>query len=179
MTWIRCKLALRHHPVVQAPAARRTRGAAGEAIGGRAPAAAHRMATDVRRLHAAQVRRARSPTSCSSTRFPSRPTAPCGRLQAFRELAQACASTRPTELFTYTYSTRVRAAMLAAGFYVAMGRATGPKARDHHRPVAHGAAAAAHRSRAAGARIGWPNGGAVAHRSPWAQALPMKDGERL
>jgi queuine tRNA-ribosyltransferase len=48
-------------------------------------------------------------------------------LAAFRELAQAC-SQKPAELFTYTYSTSVRAAMLAAGFYVAKGRGTGPKA---------------------------------------------------
>jgi queuine tRNA-ribosyltransferase len=48
-------------------------------------------------------------------------------LAAFRELARACA-TKPAELFTYTYSTSVRAAMLAAGFYVAKGRGTGPKA---------------------------------------------------
>jgi len=48
-------------------------------------------------------------------------------LPAFRELAQACAQ-KPAELFTYSYSTSVRAAMLAAGFYVAKGRATGPKA---------------------------------------------------
>jgi len=47
-------------------------------------------------------------------------------LDAFRELAQACGD-RCTELYTYTYSTSVRAAMLAAGFYVAKGRATGPK----------------------------------------------------
>jgi queuine tRNA-ribosyltransferase len=47
-------------------------------------------------------------------------------VSAFRELAAACAD-KPTELFTYTYSTSVRAAMLAAGFYVAKGRATGPK----------------------------------------------------
>ncbi len=47
-------------------------------------------------------------------------------LAAFRELAALCAD-RATELFTYTYSTSVRAAMLAAGFYVAKGRATGPK----------------------------------------------------
>jgi queuine tRNA-ribosyltransferase len=47
-------------------------------------------------------------------------------LQAFRELAQICQH-KSTELFTYTYSTRVRAALLAAGFYVAKGRATGPK----------------------------------------------------
>jgi queuine tRNA-ribosyltransferase len=48
-------------------------------------------------------------------------------LTAFRELADVCAD-RAVELFTYTYSTRVRAAMLAAGFYVAKGRGTGPKA---------------------------------------------------
>jgi queuine tRNA-ribosyltransferase len=48
-------------------------------------------------------------------------------LAAFRELAQACLQ-KPVELFTYTYSTSVRAAMLAAGFYVAKGRGTGPKA---------------------------------------------------
>jgi len=47
-------------------------------------------------------------------------------LQSFRELAQLCRH-RATEMFTYTYSTRVRAALLAAGFYVAKGRATGPK----------------------------------------------------
>ncbi len=47
-------------------------------------------------------------------------------LAAFRELRQLCAD-RATELFTYTYSTAVRAAMLAAGFYVARGCATGPK----------------------------------------------------
>ncbi|MGA2777132.1 MAG: tRNA guanosine(34) transglycosylase Tgt [Steroidobacteraceae bacterium] len=49
-------------------------------------------------------------------------------LAAFRELATLCAD-KATELFTYTYSTSVRAAMLAAGFYVAKGRATGPKAQ--------------------------------------------------
>jgi queuine tRNA-ribosyltransferase len=47
-------------------------------------------------------------------------------LPAFRELAEVCAH-KATELFTYTYSTRVRAALLAAGFSVARGRATGPK----------------------------------------------------
>ncbi|MET0291146.1 MAG: tRNA guanosine(34) transglycosylase Tgt [Steroidobacteraceae bacterium] len=47
-------------------------------------------------------------------------------LDAFRELSQVCES-KATELFTYTYSTRVRAALLAAGFFVAKGRATGPK----------------------------------------------------
>ena len=48
-------------------------------------------------------------------------------LGAFRELANVLAD-RAAELFTYTYSTRVRAAMLAAGFHVAKGRGTGPKA---------------------------------------------------
>jgi queuine tRNA-ribosyltransferase len=48
-------------------------------------------------------------------------------LAAFRDLADVCAD-KATELFTYTYSTKVRAAMLAAGFYVAKGCGTGPKA---------------------------------------------------
>jgi queuine tRNA-ribosyltransferase len=48
-------------------------------------------------------------------------------LDAFRELALVC-SPKSVELFTYTYSTSVRAAMLAAGFHVAKGRGTGPKA---------------------------------------------------
>jgi queuine tRNA-ribosyltransferase len=47
-------------------------------------------------------------------------------LQAFRELAQVCQH-KATEVFTYTYSTRVRAALLAAGFFVAKGCAAGPK----------------------------------------------------
>lgn len=47
-------------------------------------------------------------------------------LPAFRELAEVCVH-KHTELFTYTNSTQVRAAMLAAGFHVARGRATGPK----------------------------------------------------
>jgi queuine tRNA-ribosyltransferase len=47
-------------------------------------------------------------------------------LPAFKELLQVCDESA-VELFTYTYSTSVRAAMLAAGFYVAKGRETGPK----------------------------------------------------
>jgi len=47
-------------------------------------------------------------------------------LASFRELAGVCAH-KPVELFTYTYSTSVRAAMLAAGFFVAKGRGMGPK----------------------------------------------------
>jgi queuine tRNA-ribosyltransferase len=63
-------------------------------------------------------------------------------LSAFRALAKACAE-KPAELFTYTYSTRVRAAMLAAGFYVARGRGTGPKAETTI-GLTPGAASAAH-----------------------------------
>jgi queuine tRNA-ribosyltransferase len=48
-------------------------------------------------------------------------------LAAFREIADLCAD-KEVELFTYTCSTSVRAAMLAAGFYVAKGVGTGPKA---------------------------------------------------
>ncbi len=47
-------------------------------------------------------------------------------LHAFRELAQVCQH-NATEVFTYTYSTSVRAALLAAGFFVARGCAAGPK----------------------------------------------------
>jgi len=63
-------------------------------------------------------------------------------LNAFRDLAKVCAE-KPVELFTYSYSTRVRAAMLAAGFYVARGRSTGPKAETTI-GLSPGAAAAAH-----------------------------------
>lgn len=48
-------------------------------------------------------------------------------LDAFQELFELCAS-GATELFTYSTSTAVRSALLAAGFYVAKGAATGPKA---------------------------------------------------
>ena len=48
-------------------------------------------------------------------------------LAAFQELAALCAA-QETELFTYSASTRVRATLLAAGFFVARGGATGPKA---------------------------------------------------
>jgi queuine tRNA-ribosyltransferase len=69
---------------------------------------------------------------------------------SFRELLQTC-NGRATELFTYTYSTAVRAAMLVAGFHVAKGCATGPKtettiglsplaARGNHRRELLGAA---------------------------------------
>ena len=47
-------------------------------------------------------------------------------LSAFTELSQLCGRSA-TELFTYSYSTSVRAAMLGAGLYVAKGRGSGPK----------------------------------------------------
>jgi queuine tRNA-ribosyltransferase len=47
-------------------------------------------------------------------------------LNAFRKLFEACAK-RAAELFTYTCSTANRAALLAAGFYVARGRNAGEK----------------------------------------------------
>lgn len=45
-------------------------------------------------------------------------------LDAFRRLFAACGA-RAVELFTYSSSTAVRAALLAAGFHIARGRATG------------------------------------------------------
>jgi len=47
-------------------------------------------------------------------------------LDAFRKLFEVCAG-RAAELFTYTCSTANRAALLAAGFYVARGRNAGEK----------------------------------------------------
>ena len=47
-----------------------------------------------------------------------------GHLIAFRKFFEACAG-RAAELFTYTCSTANRAALLAAGFYVARGRNAG------------------------------------------------------
>ncbi|HTE40107.1 MAG TPA: MnmC family methyltransferase [Steroidobacteraceae bacterium] len=58
--------------------------------------------------------------------FSSKTNGELWTLPAFRELHKLCAD-RATELFTYTYSTAVRTAMLAAGFYVAKGCETGPK----------------------------------------------------
>lgn len=47
-------------------------------------------------------------------------------IEIFRRLFAACRG-RATELFTYTHSTAARAALLAAGFYVAKGRPAGAK----------------------------------------------------
>ena len=58
--------------------------------------------------------------------FSSKTSSDLWTLHAFRELFAACA-VRSTELFTYTCSTSVRVALLAAGFYVARGRSMGAK----------------------------------------------------
>jgi queuine tRNA-ribosyltransferase len=55
--------------------------------------------------------------------FSSKTAASQWTLTAFRQVRAAC-SGRATELFTYTCSTPIRAALLAAGFYVAQGRGT-------------------------------------------------------
>ncbi|HEY5037114.1 MAG TPA: tRNA guanosine(34) transglycosylase Tgt, partial [Chthoniobacterales bacterium] len=47
-------------------------------------------------------------------------------IELFRRLFAACAG-HATELFTYTHSTAARAALLAAGFFVAKGRPAGAK----------------------------------------------------
>jgi queuine tRNA-ribosyltransferase len=47
-------------------------------------------------------------------------------IEIFRRLFAACRE-RATEMFTYTHSTAARAALLAAGFYVAKGRSAGAK----------------------------------------------------
>ncbi|CAN5581263.1 hypothetical protein BH18VER1_BH18VER1_13660 [soil metagenome] len=59
--------------------------------------------------------------------FSSKVSANAWTLEAFRRLLSACANKR-AELFTYTCSTSVRVALLAAGFYVAQGRSIGAKA---------------------------------------------------
>ncbi len=47
-------------------------------------------------------------------------------IEIFQRLFSACRG-RATEMFTYTHSTAARAALLAAGFYVAKGRPAGAK----------------------------------------------------
>ena len=58
--------------------------------------------------------------------FSSQSSADQWTLAAFRQLFSACAG-HAAELFTYTRSTANRAALLAAGFYVAAGRSAGEK----------------------------------------------------
>ena len=58
--------------------------------------------------------------------FSSQSSADQWTLTTFQQLFSACAG-RAAELFTYTRSTANRAALLAAGFYVASGRSAGEK----------------------------------------------------
>lgn len=57
--------------------------------------------------------------------FSSKVNAPLWSLATFRRLYAAL--DRPAELFTYSASTAVRSSLLAAGFHVARGVASGPK----------------------------------------------------
>jgi queuine tRNA-ribosyltransferase len=58
--------------------------------------------------------------------FSTKTSAELWTLEIFRKLFEACAG-RAVELFTYTCSTANRAALLAAGFFVARGRNAGDK----------------------------------------------------
>lgn len=58
--------------------------------------------------------------------FSSKVSADLWTLEAFEKLFASCGD-NATELFTYTCSTSVRVALLAAGFYVAQGRSIGAK----------------------------------------------------
>jgi len=58
--------------------------------------------------------------------FSSKVSADVWTLKAFEKLLTACGG-KAAELFTYTCSTSVRVALLAAGFYVAQGRSIGAK----------------------------------------------------
>lgn len=57
--------------------------------------------------------------------FSAKVDGPLWSAATFARLRAQCA--RPVELFTYTASTAIRSAMLAAGFHVARGVASGPK----------------------------------------------------
>ncbi len=59
--------------------------------------------------------------------FSSKTTQAVWSIEAFRRLSAVCGQ-RPCALFTYTYSTAARAALLVAGFHVAAGQSTGTRA---------------------------------------------------
>jgi len=99
-------------------------------------------------------------------------------LMAFRELVNLVGA-KPVELFTYSYSTSVRAAMLAAGFYVAKGRGTGPKAETTIGLTPPAVTAAAHGRELLGEEwlVKWRRSdaqapmGAAAHDDSWREAV--------
>jgi queuine tRNA-ribosyltransferase len=59
--------------------------------------------------------------------FSPKTDTPLWTLDCFERVFAACAD-RDTELFTYSTSTAIRAALVAAGFVIARGAPTGPKA---------------------------------------------------
>jgi queuine tRNA-ribosyltransferase len=77
--------------------------------------------------------------------FSSKNSSDLWTFAAFRQVFEACGR-RAAALFTYTCSTANRAALLAAGFYVARGRNAGEKAETtialtpdaFHTPLSHG-----------------------------------------
>jgi queuine tRNA-ribosyltransferase len=71
----------------------------------------------------------RSPDLIYFDLFSSRTNEDAWTLAAFRRLFQACGD-RDVELFTYSCSTAIRAAMLGAGFHLARGRATDAKSES-------------------------------------------------
>jgi queuine tRNA-ribosyltransferase len=72
------------------------------------------------------MERATAPDLIFYDMFSTRSSAHLWTLGVFRKLFAACAG-RAVELFTYTCSTANRAALLAAGFYLARGRNAGEK----------------------------------------------------
>ena len=58
--------------------------------------------------------------------FSSKTSESVWSVDAFRRLFSCC-RIKPCELFTYSYSTAARSALLAAGFYVAAGQSTGTR----------------------------------------------------
>jgi queuine tRNA-ribosyltransferase len=75
--------------------------------------------------------------------FSPKTDTPLWTLDCFARVLDACAE-RDVELFTYSTSTAVRAALIAAGFVVARGAPTGPKAET---TLAMTPAAAVHATR--------------------------------
>lgn len=72
------------------------------------------------------IGRAPAPDLIFYDMFSTKTSAQLWSARTFRRVFEACAD-RPVELFTYTCSTANRAALLAAGFFVARGRNAGEK----------------------------------------------------
>jgi queuine tRNA-ribosyltransferase len=72
------------------------------------------------------MNRAPSPDVIFYDMFSTKTSAEAWSFAIFRRMFEACGE-RPVEFFTYTCSTANRAALLAAGFYLARGRSAGEK----------------------------------------------------